>query len=254
MDAMTRLRCGPVQILEFTGLPADQKFDRLLEQVEPERLERMDPLKAAGGASHEVPELALRLRDRATSGPPRFLLAYCTAAPLALHLAAAWQNGGAEPPHTVLFDPDPGSSTYLRQEFTTLCGNLGVDPAAALSRSARAEGDTLLALLCEDLRGFRETLTESYGGDAEADELVGHLLGRYDHWLAFLAAGMAAGPARVTGAVSVVTGAGKPLPALDRMLADPSVATVHPCATQGSPLLVSDAAAATLRRILGGTR
>ncbi|WP_406447259.1 hypothetical protein OG782_00710 [Streptomyces sp. NBC_00876] len=231
--------------LQFTGLPEDQKFDRLTKEVD---CRSLDPLTLDRTGSLGLPALAARIRDGLTDGPPGFVLAYCTAAPLALHLAEACRQRFGTAPHAVLFDPDPGSSAYLIEEFSVLCGNLGADPGAASARAAGLEGAALLTALRAELLALKDGLTETYGGDQDAEELVEHLLTRYCAWLAFLAAGPAAGPVRATGPVTVVTG--RPAVDLAALVTDPSRVTVHPCGTNGQPLLLSDAADTVLRTVL----
>lgn len=234
-----------VLALEFTGLPEDQKLDRLTKETD---CVRVDPLTVDRTGSLGLPALAARVRDGLTDGPPAFVLAYCTAAPLALHLAGVCRQRFGAAPHAVLFDPDPGSSAYLLQEFAVLCGNLGVDPRAASARAAGLRGDALLTALRAELLALKDDLTEAYGGDEDAEELVEHLLTRYGVWLAFLAAGPAAGPVPVAGPVSVITG--RDTVDLAGLVTDASQVTVHRCRTDGQPLLLSEAAATTLRAVL----
>ncbi|MFE6887348.1 hypothetical protein [Streptomyces sp. NPDC057694] len=239
-----------VLALEFTGLPEDQKLDRLTKETD---CVRVDPLTVDRTGSLGLPALAARVRDGLTDGPPGFVLAYCTAAPLALHVAEACrQRFGTAAPHAVLFDPDPGSSAYLLQEFAVLCGNLGVDAGAASARAAGLRGDALLTALRAELLALKDDLTAAYGGDEDAEELVEHLLTRYCVWLAFLAAGPAAGPVPVTGPVTVITG--RDAVDLTGLVTDPSGVTVHHCATNGGPLLLSEAADTTLRAVVAGAR
>lgn len=234
-----------VLALQFTGLPEDQKLDRLTKEVD---CLRLDPLAVDRTGSLGLPALAVRIRDGLTDGPPGFVLAHCTAAPLALHLAAACEQRFGKAPHAVLLDPDPGSAAYLIEEFAVLCGNIGADPGAASARAAGLEGAALLTALRAELLALKDGLIETYGGDQDAEELVEHLLTRYCVWLAFLAAGPAVGPVRVAGPVSVITGG----PAVDLagLVTDPSRVTVHRCATNGQPLLLSEAADTAVRAVL----
>jgi hypothetical protein len=236
-----------VLALEFTGLPEDQKLDRLTKETD---CVRVDPLTVDRTGSLGLPALAARVRDGLMGGPPGFVLAYCTAAPLALHLAEACRQRFGAAPHAVLFDPDPGSSAYLLQEFAVLCGNLGVDARAASVRATGLRGDDLMTALRAELLALKDDLTEEYGGDEDAEDLVEHLLTRYCVWLAFLAAGPAAGPVPVTGPVSVITG--RDAVDLAGLVTDPSRVMVHRCETDGRPLLLSETADTILRAVLAG--
>ncbi|WLQ32267.1 hypothetical protein P8A18_01860 [Streptomyces castrisilvae] len=246
MDTDTAGARHTVLAIEFTGLPEEQKLDRLTKDVD---CLRLDPLTVDRTGSPGLPELAARVRDGLTNGPPAFVLAYCTAAPLALHLAEACRQRFGTVPHAVLFDPDPGSASYLRTEFAVLCGNLGADPGAALERAAGLDGAALTAALQAELLALEGGLVRTYGGDQDAEDLVAHLLARYAVWLAFLAAGPAAGPAPAEGPVTVITG--RPAVDLAALVTDPSRVTVHHCDTRGGPLLHSEAADTTLRALEG---
>lgn len=244
-EAIVRPDGNDVLVLEFTGLSADQKFDRLLKDVPAVRL---DPLTAGRAAVAELPVLAEAIRDRLPAGPPAFVLAHCTAAPLALHFAAACQRRDGVWPHAVLFDPNPGSAADLRREFGVLYRNLGGDPEPMLARSADEDGVTLVDSLHEALFGLRGEVVECYGGDTDAEELADHLLGRYAEWLRFLWHVTASEPVHAAGPVSVITA--EPPTGLSSLLADPAAALVRCQPTDGQSILVSEAAGQALHDIL----
>lgn len=235
-----------VLVLEFTGLSVEQKFGQVLRGVQPVRI---DPLAAdLRAATSDLPVLADRIRDRLPTGPPDFILAYCTAAPLALQVAAACYRHDRVWPHTVLFDPDSGSAADLRREFGILYRNLGADPEPVLARSAHEEGGELMTTLQRELLGLRADLVALYGGDTDAEELVDHLLTRYRDWLLFLWHASTTPPVHSAGPVSVITA--KAAGDLGSLLADPDAAVVRHCHTDGRPVLVSEPAEQALHEIL----
>jgi hypothetical protein len=144
------------------------------------------------------------------------IAAHCSAATLAMHLAATMTSLGHSPPAVALVAPTWPTLADVRREFVELrhalhapqdSGSeirLGDDPARELAR------------LDEVLTADVAAMCNSQGLDADEREIITEqLAARYRAWLGFLLASAQSGPVRPHGDVRILVGrAGSgPLPA-----------------------------------------
>jgi hypothetical protein len=182
-----------VLVLEFAGLAPDAHFDTALAGLAPGRLIRIDPVILQARGSLPIPEQARAVRE-SLPGPPRLILAHCTAATLGLHIAAL-ATSDVDQPQVALFDPARAWMADLRTDFATLARQLSADPEPALARVAAVEsgGAAAAAEFCAALADSSATLVQAYGGDLDAEQLVGQLISRYSGWLRYLGAALDSG-------------------------------------------------------------
>ncbi len=186
-----------VLALEFRAVRETADFGFLATEFP---LNRLDPI----GRHVAGPLTVRRQAAELAAGKPGTVLAYCSCAALGAHIA---ELSGAD---LVLIDADAVTPEAVRRDVTAVCASLGAPPADDVEIAFAAVRDELAAV---------------HGADDQAFEMVDELFGRYRAWLRFLAAAAAAEPAAPAGEVTVI--AGKRLPALENLLADPDRARVR---------------------------
>jgi hypothetical protein len=225
--------------LEFTGRGPSESFDGLLGRAGT----RVDPLDALTSHPRSIQEQASWVLSRLTA-PPEAVLGHCTAARLAVQLAAATQS--VTPPLVVLLDPDPVSPEYLGREFTRLRAAIDAQLGSQPSRGPVPGG---LPAMEAELAGLASGLHMAYGGDADAAELAADLLARYVSWLRFLAAGAEAAPVSFPGEIAVICSGGA-IPDVTDIVRPARITCWPGCARDGEGLLSSPAARQALQVIL----
>jgi hypothetical protein len=229
---------GPVLVLEFTGLGPQAHFDAIIETARLEPLVRVDPAAGQQGGARSIEEQAQLLR-RQIGSAPRLILGHCSAASLALQVALACrpEASGADEPQVLLFDPVRSDLAELRAEFGQLAGRLNADPELAMQQLGNPSSGAAGATTCgERLMALREPLVLEYGGDQEAEDLVGQLLRRYLGWLRYLAAVIDGPPVHNRFPVSVLTSSAAEVD-LAALVTDQSSVELHQVATTAGALL-----------------
>jgi hypothetical protein len=188
-----RLAAGaakPILVADFQATSSAPRLSHLVsDRAEGRPVYQVDPLEALSGDRPYI-SLADLAADAAASfersqpaDGPAFVIGYCSAAALAMHIAALLAP--SREATAVLLRPSwPGNET-IEKTFAELAGNLGARqlPCPDLDGTP----DRCVRDLEEVLRGQLEILVTSQGLDAAADTF-GELLLTYRSWLAFLLA------------------------------------------------------------------
>ena len=222
---------GPILALEFAGLGPQAHFDAMTAVAGSASLIRLDPITGQRDRARTLDEQAQAIRRQLGETSPRLVLAHCTAAALALRLAAL--SGGST--HAVLFDPARTGLGELRTEFELLAGRLGAELSAG-QHDAQPSGTVAAAEYCRQLADLRQPLVADYGGDAEAEDLVEQLLLRYSCWLRYLGSVVDAAPVANRFPVSTLVSADTEID-LAGLLTDPGGVEVHRLAVTAGALL-----------------
>ncbi|HEX8094703.1 hypothetical protein [Jatrophihabitans sp.] len=234
---MTAAAAPDVLVLEFAGLPPDAHFDAALTGLPSHRLTRVDPVVAQTADLLSIQAQARAVFD-SLPRPPRLILAHCTAATLGLHVAALGAAGPDEP-RVALFDPARVWMHDLRTDFANLSRQLSADPEPALARigATDLDGAGAAAEYCAALAGSSATLVTAYGGDRDAEQLVGQLVSRYCGWLRYLGAAMDSQPVDNWFPVAVVTSDDAERGRLPALLDRPDRVRAREVAVPGGSLL-----------------
>jgi hypothetical protein len=188
-----RLAAGaakPILVADFQAFSSAARLSHLVSDRAGGRpVYQIDPLEALSGDRPYI-SLADLAADAAASfgrsqpaDGPAFVIGYCSAAALAMHIATLLAP--SREAIAVLLRPSwPGNQT-IEETFATLAGNLGARqlPCPDLDGAP----DRCVRDLEEALRSQLEVLATSQGLDASADTF-GELLLTYRSWLAFLLA------------------------------------------------------------------
>ncbi|MDQ2813549.1 MAG: hypothetical protein M3Z75_17190 [Actinomycetota bacterium] len=180
----------PVLVADFQAFSSAPRLSHLVSgQAEGRPIYQVDPLDALSQNRPyiSIADLAAEAADAfARSQPadgPAFVIGYCSAAALSVHIATLL--GRSREATAVLLRPSWPDSEGIEQTFATLAANIGAPqlPCPDL------DGDPghCVQRMEELLRGELQTLVVSQGLDASADTF-GELLLTYRSWLAFLLA------------------------------------------------------------------
>jgi hypothetical protein len=234
---MTAGAAPDVLVLEFTGLSPDAHFDAVLSGLPSQRLARVDPVTLQAARFLSIGQQARAVSD-SLARPPRLILAHCTAAALG-RPGAARGAAGRDEPQVALFDPARVWPHDLRTDFAKLSRQLSADPEPALARidAADLDGPGAAAEYCAALESSSASLVTAYGGDRDAEQLVGQLVSRYCGWLRYLGAAMDSGPVDNRFPVTVVTSEDAEQGQLAALLEQPGQAQARPVAVPGISLL-----------------
>ncbi|MET9302197.1 thioesterase domain-containing protein [Micromonospora aurantiaca] len=195
--ALRQVSQGPTDSLltvEFSGDSAGPGLAAALAAADPDRsVWRFDPVTTLerAGTPLDHPALARacaeELLRRRPGGAPVTVLGYCSAAPLARHVARALADAGATPRRVLLVAAARPTVATARAEYAALLGKLG--RAAPVADDPPGDGDptALAARWGAELTGQARTFVAEQGfppeeSAAAADEIAG----RYRAWLWFL--------------------------------------------------------------------
>jgi hypothetical protein len=210
---LQRLAAGaasPVLVADFQAFSSAPRLSHLVsDRTEGRPVYQVDPLQALSQDRPYISlaDLAAETADSfARSQPvdgPAFVIGYCSAAALAVHIATLLAR--SREAHAVLLRPSWPGSEMIEGNFATLAATVGARelPCPDLDR----DPDLCVRSMEELLRGGLAALAVSQGLDASADTF-GELLLTYRSWLAFLLAcrnDSLAGWAGATTAVTVLT-------------------------------------------------
>jgi hypothetical protein len=201
---------GPVLVADFQAFSSAPRLSHLvIDRAEGRPVYQVDPLEAL---SQDRPYISLAelaaeaagsfWRSRPADGPA-FVIGYCSAAALSMHIAALLAR--TRQATAVLLRPTWPDTDSIKATFATLAANLGARqlPCPDLD----GDPDLCVRLMEEVLRAELKVLVTSQGLDESADTF-GELLLTYRSWLAFLLAcrndSLAGGPYRTTP-VTVLT-------------------------------------------------
>jgi hypothetical protein len=192
--------------LEFDGLGAEERFDRLREALPPVPVHRVDPvfLNTAADVFTGISPRADRL-VRVLALPARaavIIQAYCTGTSLALAAAARLERDGHEVRLVQLFNPEAVTPAHIETAYWELADRLGAPPGQPqqLARSVLGEGGpdgaegklrALRSGLCEAGEQFARRLGVP---EPDAATFSLELVDRYSAWLNFLLSSLGAQP------------------------------------------------------------
>ncbi|HEY3734414.1 MAG TPA: hypothetical protein VGL63_10900 [Streptosporangiaceae bacterium] len=180
----------PVLVADFQAFSSAPRLSQLVSsRAEGRPVYQVDPLAAL---SQDRPYISLAdlaaeaaglfARSQPADGPA-FVIGYCSAAALSVHIATLLAR--SRKATAVLLRPTWPDSTFIEEEFATLAANLGgrQPPCPEL------DGDPgrCVQRMEELLRAELEILVAGQGLDG-ADDPFGELLLTYRSWLAFLLA------------------------------------------------------------------
>jgi len=200
----------PVLVADFQAFSSAPRLSHLVSgQAEGRPIYQVDPLDALSQDRPyiSVADLAAEAADAfARSQPadgPTFVIGYCSAAALSVHIATLL--GRSREATAVLLRPSWPDTESIEETFATLAANLGARQLACPD----LDGDPAHCVrrMEELLRAELVTLVTSQGLDGSADTF-GELLLTYRSWLAFLLAcrnDSLPGRAGGTTSVSVLT-------------------------------------------------
>jgi hypothetical protein len=193
--------------LEFDGLGAEERFDRLRAALPPVPVHRVDPvfLNIAADVFTAIAPRADRLADRLGALPARaavVIQAYCTGTSLALAAAARLERDGHEVRLVQLFNPEAVTPAHIETAYWELADRLGAPPGQPqqLARSVLGEGGpdgaegklrALRSGLCEAGQQFARRLGVP---EPDAATFSLELVDRYCAWLNFLLSSLEAQP------------------------------------------------------------
>ena len=197
----------PILVADFQAFSSAPRLSHLVsDRAEGRPVYQVDPLEALSQdrpyisiADQAAEAVASYTRSQPADGPA-FVIGYCSAAALAMHIATLLGRSGEAT--AVLLRPSWPGTESIQENFATLAGNLGARqlPCPELDD----DPDRCVRRMEDLLRTQLEILATSQGLDASADTF-GELVVTYRSWLAFLLAcrndslaGSAAGPTAVT--------------------------------------------------------
>lgn len=180
----------PVLVADFQAFSSAPRLSHLVsDRAEGRPVYQVDPL---GALSQDRPYISLTDlaseavgsfgRSQPADGPV-FVIGYCSAAALSVHIAALLAP--TREATAVLLRPTWPDSDTIKNTFATLAANLGAHqlPCPELD----GDPDHCVRLMAELLGAELEALATSQGLDGSA-ETFGELLLTYRSWLAFLLA------------------------------------------------------------------
>jgi hypothetical protein len=181
---------NPVLIADFQAFSSAPRLSHMVsERVEGRPVFQVDPL---GALSQDRPYISLADLAAEAVGSfgrfqpadgPVFVIGYCSAAALSVHVAALLAR--TREATAVLLRPTWPDTGRVRDIFATLAGNLGARqlPCPDLD----GDPDRCVRLMAELLGAELKTLVTSQGLDESADTFA-ELLVTYRSWLAFVLA------------------------------------------------------------------
>ena len=200
----------PVLVADFQAFSSAPRLSHLVgDRAEGRPVYQVDPLEALSQDRPYIslPDLAAEAvgsfgRSQPADGPA-FVIGYCSAAALSVHIAALLAR--TREATAVLLRPTWPDTDGVKATFATLAANLGARqiPCPELD----GDPDHCVRLMEELLRAELKAVVTSQGLDGSADTF-GELLLTYRSWLAFLLAcrnDSLAGWANGTAAVTVLT-------------------------------------------------
>jgi hypothetical protein len=191
---LQRLAAGvakPVLVADFQAFSSAPRLSHLISsRAEGRPVYQVDPL---GALSQDRPYISLAdlaaeaVSSFARSQPadgPAFVIGYCSAAALAVHIATLLAP--SREATAVLLRPTWPSTESITEQFAVLAANLG----ARQLPCPELDGDPgrCVRRMEELLRAELAALVTSQGLDGSADDTFGELLLTYRSWLAFLLA------------------------------------------------------------------
>jgi hypothetical protein len=207
---LRRLAAGaakPVLVADFQAFSSAPRLSHLVvDRAEGRPVYQVDPLEAL---SQDRPYISLADLAAEAAGSfgrsqpadgPAFVIGYCSAAALSMHIAALLAR--TREATAVLLRPSWPSTEVIKGTFATLAANLGARqlPCPELD----GDPDHCVRLMEELLRAELKALVASQGLDGSADTF-GELLLTYRSWLAFLLACRNDSPAGWAGGATAVT-------------------------------------------------
>ena len=206
---------APVLVVDFVPLSAGASLSSLLgAKSRGHPVYAIDPVSDLVQVREylreylSVADMAAAYAEGFVDAHPRvFVVGYCSAAPLALHIARILAVG--RDVSVALVRPVWPDEGEIASEFAALRKGLGVGDSLRLGSlcvDAKGDPEQALAEMTEILHGDLVSMATSRGLDASSAVLI-ELLNRYRAWLAFLLAGQHAGPVGRT-AIDVYTGTG----------------------------------------------
>jgi hypothetical protein len=197
----------PILVADFQAFSSAPRLSHLVsDRAKGRPVYQVDPLEAL---SQDRPYISIAdqaaeavgsfTRSQPADGPA-FVIGYCSAAALAVHIATLLAR--SREATAVLLRPSWPSTETIEETFATLAANLGARqlPCPELD----GDPDRCVRRMDELLRAELEVLAASQGLDGSAGTF-GELLLTYRSWLAFLLAcrndspaGRAGGPTAVT--------------------------------------------------------
>ncbi|HLK02439.1 MAG TPA: hypothetical protein VKU39_21365 [Streptosporangiaceae bacterium] len=190
---LRRLAAGdaePILVADFQAFSSAPRLSQLVCNSAPGRpVYQVDPLAALSQDRPYISlaDLAAEAADSfARSQPadgPAYVIGYCSASALALHIATLLAR--SREATAVLLRPSWPSTQSVEETFSTLAANMGAPqlPCPELD----GDPDRSVRSMEEQLAEQLAVLTSSQGLDASADTF-GELLLTYRSWLAFLLA------------------------------------------------------------------
>lgn len=188
----------PVVVVDFAVFAATGTLcDLLAADCGGHAVYWVDPATDLGraGATPSLPTLAAGYAALVADLKPAAVVGTCSAATLALLVAAA-MGGPGTPVPVLLVDPTWVTAGVVRAELAATRRNLGADPTPATP-------DPLTLPAVVDL--LERDAVAALGDEAES--VAGLLVRRYRSWFGFLLATMDVPPPAPTGAVALVHGA-----------------------------------------------